>query len=104
MIRVPRLYLLPAVPRFGRFDLGVVLWPSFLAACLEALLFFAAVDPLLLRDAGPRLFSHIDRESGYALGFMFFWVTSSVASGLSVFLIRTSRAVKQPGSDAGRAA
>lgn len=81
----------PAAPRFTGIDLGVVLWPSFLAACFASLLFFAAVDPLLLRDAGPALFRHLDRESGYALGFLFFWVTSSVASGMSVFLIRTSR-------------
>ena len=77
-------------PRFARFDLGVVLWPSFLAACVASLLFFAAVDPLLLRDAGPALFRNIDREAGYALGFAFFWVTSSFASGLSLFLIRTA--------------
>jgi hypothetical protein len=82
----------PPAPRFGRIDLGVVLWPSFLAACFASLLFFAAVDPLLLRDAGPALFRHIDRESGYALGFVFFWVTSSLASGISLYLVRTSRA------------
>jgi hypothetical protein len=83
----------PPVRRFARIDLGVVLWPSFLAACLASLLFFAAVDPLLLRDAGPAFFRRLDRESGYALGFLFFWLTSTVASGLSVFLLRTSRAV-----------
>ena len=53
--------------------LGIVLWPSLLAACLASLLFFAAVDPLLLRDAGPRLFDELEREGGYALGFFFFW-------------------------------
>ncbi len=89
---MPRVYVLPPARRFARTDLGIVLWPSFLAACFASLLFFAAVDPLLLRDAGPALFQHIDRESGYALGFVFFWVTSSLASGLSLFLIRTPRA------------
>jgi hypothetical protein len=72
-------------------DIAVVLWPSFLAACLASLLFFAAVDPLLLRDAGPALFRHIDRESGYALGFVFFWLVCCVASGLSLLLMRTPR-------------
>ncbi len=76
-------------------DLGVVLWPSFLAACLASLLFFAAVDPLLLRDAGPALFRHIDRLSGYALGFVFFWLTGSIASGTSLFLVRTSHVSEQ---------
>jgi hypothetical protein len=72
-------------------DVGLVLWPSFLAACGASLLFFAAVDPLLLRDAGPRIFAGIERESGYALGFAFFWATGAMASALSVYLIRTSR-------------
>lgn len=72
-------------------DLGLVLWPSFLAACGASLLFFAAVDPLLLRDAGPRIFAGIERESGYALGFAFFWATGALASALSVYLIRTAR-------------
>jgi hypothetical protein len=77
--------------RFPGRDLGLVLWPSFLAACGASLLFFAAVDPLLLRDAGPHIFAGIERESGYALGFAFFWVTGAVASALSVYLIRTAK-------------
>lgn len=91
MSEVPGIYVIPPTRRFVRMDLGVVLWPSFLAACLASLLFFAAVDPLLLRDAGPSLFRHIDRESGYALGFLFFWLTSSVASALSLLLMRIPR-------------
>jgi len=88
-----RVYLFPrSRPRFQGRDLGIVLWPSFLAACGASLLFFAAVDPLMLRDAGPRIFAGIERESGYALGFAFFWVTGAVASALSVYLIRTARA------------
>ncbi|MBS0578223.1 MAG: hypothetical protein JSR36_03055 [Proteobacteria bacterium] len=69
-------------------DVGIVLWTSFLAACLASLLFFAAVDPLLLRDAGPAAFRHIDREEGYALGFVFFWVIGSSASALTLLLLR----------------
>jgi len=79
-------------------DLGLVLWPSFLAACAASLLFFAAVDPALLKDAGPRLFFELDREAGYALGFMFFWVIGAIASALSVYLIRTEPRVRR---DAG---
>jgi hypothetical protein len=74
-------------------DVALVLWPSFLAACGASLLFFAAVDPALLRDAGPRLFAGLEREAGYALGFLFFWGVGAVASALSVYLIRTARAV-----------
>lgn len=76
-------------------DVGLVLWPSFLAACAASLLFFAAIDPALLRDVGPRLFAELDREAGYALGFIFFWVISAVASALSVYLIRTERAARR---------
>jgi hypothetical protein len=77
-------------PRSERaMDIGRVLWPSFLAACGASVLFFAVVDPALLRGAGPRLFANLDREAGYALGFFFFWATGAVASTLSVFLIRS---------------
>jgi hypothetical protein len=76
-----------------------VLWSSFIAACGASLLFFAAVDPLLLRDAGPHIFAGIERESGYALGFAFFWATGAVASALSVYLIRTA---KSTGADKER--
>ena len=72
-------------------DVALVLWPSFLAACGASLLFFAAVDPALLRDAGPRLFAGLEREAGYALGFLFFWGVGAVASALSVYLIRSAR-------------
>lgn len=76
--------------RWG-LDAGLVLWPSFLAACVASLLFFAAVDPVLLRDSGPRVLAHLDRETGYALGFLFFWGIGAIASSLSVYLIRTAR-------------
>ena len=72
-------------------DVGVVSWSAFLAACFASLLFFAAVDPAQLRGIGPRLFDDLDREAGYALGFVLFWLTGAVAGTLSVYLIRTSR-------------
>lgn len=80
----------PPVSRRERsLDVALVLWPAFLAACVASLLFFAAVDPALLRDAGPHWFAGLDREAGYALGFFFFWGVSAIASTLSVYLIRT---------------
>ena len=72
-------------------NVGVVLWSSFLAAGVASILFFAAVDPMLLRDDGPALFENLNREAGYALGFFFFWAMSALASVLSVFLLRTER-------------
>jgi len=80
------------VPGVRGLDVALVLWPSFLAACGASLLFFAAVDPVVLRDAGPRLFAGLDREAGYALGFLFFWGSAALASAISVYLIRTARA------------
>jgi hypothetical protein len=78
-------------------NVALVLWPSFLAACLASLLFFAAIDPQLLSDVGPRLFAALSREEGYALGFLFFWAIAAVASGLSLFLSRSGRGASRAG-------
>lgn len=86
-----RIYILARRRRISGRDLGIILWPSFLAACAASLLFFATLDPMLLRDAVPRIFGNIDREGGYALGFLFFWMIAALASGTSVFLIRTAK-------------
>src|SRR5450631_2799673 len=82
--------------------IALVLWPSFLAASVASLLFFAAVDPQLLRDAGPRIFDDINRDAGYALGFFFFWAIAALASGLSVYMIRTARREDQSTDGGGR--
>jgi hypothetical protein len=82
--------------RMRALDVALVLWPSFLAACVASGLFFAAVDPALLRDAGPRLFAGLERDAGYALGFLFFWAIGALASTISIYLIRTARA--EPGA------
>ena len=75
-------------------DWAAVLWPSFLAACGASLLFFAAVDPELLRDANG-LLAGLERPAGYALGFFFFWAVTFVASALSVYLVRSRREREQ---------
>jgi hypothetical protein len=76
----------------GQFltDVGLVSWSSFLAACVASILFFAAVDPQLLRDAGPRIFDNLSREAGYALGFFFFWALAASAAALSVYMVRSA--------------
>lgn len=81
--------------------IGTVLWPSLLAACLASLLFFAAVDPLLLRDAGPQLFDGLSREGGYALGFFFFWFIAACASALSLYLAHRPSTQATPGPRTG---
>ena len=72
-------------------DIALTLWPSFLAAGVASVLFFAAVDPQLLRDAGPRIFENLNREAGYALGFFFFWAVAALSSAVSIYMVRTSR-------------
>lgn len=72
-----------------REDLWVLLWASFLGACVGTMLFFAYLDPLLLArdDAPPRWLA--DRMTGYALGFFFFWAICTIASFLTAYLIDT---------------
>jgi hypothetical protein len=70
-------------------DVGLVLWSSFLAAGAASMLFFAAVDPLILRDAGPQRFENLSREAGYGLGFLFFWALAASAAALCVYMIRS---------------
>lgn len=75
-------------PRF-REDLGVLLWSSFLAACVATLFFFAYFDPrMLAADDAPPSWLH-DRMSGYAIGFFFFWGICTIAGFLTAYLIDT---------------
>lgn len=69
-------------------DVFVVGWCSFLSAAAATMVFFAFVDPLALADiTEPPL--PVDRMSGYALGFFFFWSLAAVSAALTVYLIRT---------------
>lgn len=74
----------------GAQAIAAILWPSFLAAGLATMLFFAFVDPESLRDT---MVDSLDfgRMSGYGLGFFFFWLVTLVSSAISVFLLRTAR-------------
>jgi hypothetical protein len=72
-----------------RQDVGVVLWCSFLAACVATMLFFAVFDPVYLKqddDPPPGL---ADRRTGYAIGFFFFWVVTTISASLTAWLIDT---------------
>jgi hypothetical protein len=64
-----------------------VLWPAFLVAAVAELLFFAAFDPADIHLFGVPL--EIDRMPVYTLGFFFFWIATSLASALTVFLQRS---------------
>lgn len=71
-------------------SLAIIVWPSFLAACLGTLLFFAQVDATLLQDAfvSEQRFSD---HAVYSIGFFFFWLIGLVAATLSTWLLRTER-------------
>lgn len=69
-------------------DIGIVIWISFLSACIGTFVIFAVMDVDALNDAwilpwemGSRL--------AYSLGFLFLFVVSLIASSLTVFMIRT---------------
>lgn len=75
--------------------LGAILWPSFFAACVATMVFFALVDPLVLRDQTfPDL--PVTRVMGYSIGFFMFWLATASSSLFTWILLR-------PGSRFNRA-
>jgi hypothetical protein len=74
-----------AQPWAQRF--GVVAWPSFFAAGVATMVFFAFVDPLALRDITfPDL--ALTREAGYTIAFFLFWSATAGASAFTAILMR----------------
>ena len=66
---------------------ATVVWISFLAASVATMLFFALFDPVeLFATAG----LEIGSQSGYALGFFFFWFISAGCSAVTAWLVRTA--------------
>lgn len=69
-------------------DIGTVIWIAFLAACAGTFVIFAVLDPEALNDAWV-LPWEMGRRLAYSLGFLFLFSVSLLASGLTVFMIRT---------------
>jgi len=66
---------------------GAVLWPSFFAAGVATMVFFALVDPVELADtAWPHV--HVSRELGSSLRFFGFWAATLTSSLFSALLLR----------------
>lgn len=66
---------------------GAVLWPSFFAAGVCTMVFFAFIDPLELRDMTfPSV--PITRGLGYSIGFFMFWAATSASSLFTWLLLR----------------
>lgn len=73
-----------------REDIAVVLWSSFLIACLATMLFFAFVDPTALADALNHPQWLPTRMAGYALGFFLFWLIAASAASMTAYMLDTS--------------
>ena len=74
--------------RVGR-DIAMVLWPSFLAAAVQTMVFFAIFDPVYLGEGTALAELISNHNAGYALGFFFFWAFSTLSSALTLYLART---------------
>jgi uncharacterized RDD family membrane protein YckC len=84
----------PPVVVWSQFaqDAAMTLWPSFLAASVATMFFFAFIDPSLFGDgATPPDWLADHRMAGYAVGFFFFWAICTLSSALTLYLVRTAR-------------
>jgi len=82
-------------PRPMAQRIGAIVWPSFFAAGVATMVFFAFVDPLALRDMTfPQI--EISRGLGYSIGFFMFWIATAASSLFTWILLR-------PGSRSNRA-
>lgn len=75
--------------------LGAILWPSFFAAGVATMVFFAFVDPLQLADISfPGL--GISRELGYSVAFFMFWLATAASSLFTWILLRPASRFNPP--------
>ena len=70
-----------------------VLWPSFLSAIMAEGLFFSVFDPNELMLLGGHL--ELEPIAAYTMGFFFFWTVCSIASMISLYLVRTEAPAQQ---------
>ncbi len=73
----------------NRQSVAVVIWISFLAAAVGTMLFFAFFDPVELFGMLDES-AEIGRQTGYAIGFFFFWVLTAGCSAVTAWLVRTA--------------
>ena len=67
---------------------GAILWPSFFAAGVATMLFFAFVDPLALADISLLGHLEISRTGGYTIAFFMFWAATAGSSLFTWILLR----------------
>lgn len=89
------LFVYDHPPRPLAQRLGAVLWPSFFAAGVATMVFFAYVDPLVLRDMTfPQM--PLTRGLGYSLGFFVFWLSTAASSFFTWILLRPASRFNRP--------
>ena len=66
---------------------ATVIWISFLAASVATMLFFALFDPVELLAT---VDIDVGSQTGYAIGFFFFWIISAGCSAVTAWLVRTA--------------
>ena len=89
----PHVFDHPPRPMSQR--VGAILWPSFVAAGVATMVFFAYVDPIVLRDMTfPAL--PVSREFGYTIGFFAFWLATSASSLFTWILLRPASRFNRP--------
>lgn len=91
-------------PRHSRLAcIGAVAWPSFFAAAVASVVFFAVVDPSELAEiTWPHL--TISREFGYSIGFFMFWACTFASSAFSALLLSAPSQKSCSGTPAAGAA
>lgn len=70
-------------------SIGASLWVSFLSAGVATIFFFSTFDPSLIAQVAT-FPMHINRSTGYSIGFLLFWVLLVVNSVTIIWLIKRS--------------
>ena len=75
---------------------GSVVWPSFFAAGIATIMFFAIVDPVeLAAITWPQI--EISRMAGYSIGFFMFWICTLSACLFTAMLVAPPLQARKPG-------
>jgi len=72
------------------------LWPSFLAAGLAEMVFFAFIDPMELHPFAES--GEASRLGVYTMGFFFFWAVTICSSALTLYLAGAPAGSARPGA------
>jgi hypothetical protein len=82
-------------PRPMAQRVGAILWPSFFAAAVATMVFFAFIDPQDLREIS-FVEWEIGRQLGYSIGFFMFWLATAASSLFTWVLLRPASRFNRP--------